>query len=210
MSADDKIYTLKELQDKLTEKERIFSHEYIIDWNKSRAARKAGYSENTCGEIGYENLKKPHIKQYIEFIKDDVAKEAGITKLRQLNELAKIAYSSIAHLHNTWVELKDFENLTDEQKDAIESTETKTEVKQSYNFDTDKKEMVDVKFVKIKLYPKITAIQEINKMLGYNAPEKIDHGSSDGSMTPKENVNYSNVSSETLKQFRKEADDNKS
>lgn len=170
--ADEKKYTLDELRKKLTDKERIFCHEYIIDWNGARSARKAGYSEKTCVEIAYENLRKPHIKQYIDFIKDDIEKEAGITKLRQLNELAKIAYSSIAHLHNTWIELKDFESLTDEQKEAIESIDTKTEEKQVYNFDTETKEMVDVKYVKIKLYSKLNALDQINKMLGYNAPEK--------------------------------------
>jgi len=156
----DKKYTLKELKEKLTEKERIFCHQYIIDWNGARAAREAGYSEDTAKQIAYENIK------------DDIEKEAGISKLRQINELAKIAYSSIAHLHNTWIELKDFELLTDEQKEAIESIETKIEAKQSYNFETDKKEMIDVKYVKVKLYSKLNAIDQLNKMLGYNAPEK--------------------------------------
>ena len=173
--SEEKKYTLKELKDKLTDKERIFCHEVIIDWNKARAARKAGYSEEADRQIGYATFTKDYIQQYIEFIKDDVEKEAGITKLRQLNELAKIAYSSIAHLHNTWIELKEFEALTDEQKASIESIDTKTEAKQSYNFDTEEKENVDVKYVKIKLYSKLGALDQINKMLGYNAPEKHNH-----------------------------------
>jgi len=166
-------YTKQELLNKLTDKERIFCHEYIIDWNGSRAARKAGYSENTCAVIASENLTKPHIQQYIDFIKDDIEKEAGITKLRQLNELAKIAYSSIAHLHETWIDLKEFESLTDEQKEAIESIDTKTEQKFVYEPESENKEPIDIKYVKIKLYSKVAALDQINKMLGYNAPEKV-------------------------------------
>ena len=90
MNDENKIYTLKELKDKLTEKERIFCHQYIIDWNGARSAREAGYSKNTCRETAYENLTKPHIQQYIEFIKDDIEKEAGITKLKQVNLLLSI------------------------------------------------------------------------------------------------------------------------
>ena len=53
--------TPEELEKELTEKQKIFCREYVIDWNASRAAREAGYSENTAGEIGHENLKKPQI-----------------------------------------------------------------------------------------------------------------------------------------------------
>lgn len=172
---EEKIYTLDELKKKLTDKERIFCHEYIIDWNGARAARVAGYSEDSAKDIAYQNSTKLYIKQYIEFIKDDIEKEAGITKLRQLNELAKIAYSSIAHLHNTWIELKEFESLTEDQKQSIESIDTKTESKQVYDPASNSKENVDVKYVKIKLYSKLNAIDQINKMLGYNAPEKHEH-----------------------------------
>jgi len=168
--AEDKKYTLNELKEKLTKKERIFCHEYIIDWNASRSARVAGYSEKTCSVIGCENLTKPKIKQYIDFIKDDIEKESGVTKLKQINELAKIAYSSISDLHDTWIELSEFEILTSDQRAAIESIDTKVIKK---NLGTkDDPDIYDVEYVKIKLFSKISAIAEINKMMGYNAPEK--------------------------------------
>jgi hypothetical protein len=186
---EGKIYTKEELLKKLTDKERIFCHEYIIDWNGSRAAKVAGYSEKSAKEIAHATLTKVHNQQYIEFIKDDIEKEAGITKLRQLNELAKIAYSSIAHLHNTWIELKDFESLTDDQKDAIESTETKTESKGKFNEDTQSYDNVEVKMVKVKLYSKLGAIDQINKMLGYNAADKIDHTTKGESIVDQKTIN---------------------
>ena len=50
----------------LTEKQKAFADEYIISLNATEAAIKAGYSENTAGAIGHENLKKPKIVNYIQ------------------------------------------------------------------------------------------------------------------------------------------------
>jgi hypothetical protein len=44
---------------------------------------------------------------------------------------------------------------------------------------------------------KTQAVKELNMMHGYNAPTKLDHQSSDGSMTPKEN--NSDLITEALK-----------
>lgn len=172
---DQKQYTLEELKNKLTEKEKNFCHEYVVDWNGGRAAREAGYSEKTCYVIANENLTKPKIKQYIDFIKNDYEMLCGISKTKQLKELHKIAYSNIAHLHNTWIELKEFENLTPEQKECIESIDPKIEQKYQYNPNTESKEPIEVKYIKIKLYSKLAAIEQINKMMGYNEAEKINH-----------------------------------
>ncbi len=183
--SEPKQYTLAELKKKLTKKERIFCHQYIIDWNGSRSARVAGYSEKTVKEIAFHNLTKVHIQQYINFIKNNLEEESGISKLRNLQELAKIAYTSIAHLHNTWIERRDFESLTDDQKAAIESIDTKTV---TINFDDQSKE---VEYVKIKLHDKRGSISEINKMMGYYEPEKKEITGKDGAplipeMSPEE------------------------
>ena len=168
-----KIYTRKELEKKLTPKEKNFCHEYVVDWNGARAARAAGYSENSDRQIATVTLSKVYIQQYVEFIKDDFEMLCGISKTKQLQELYKIAYSSIAHLHNTWIELRVFDELSEDQKASIESIDTKTEQKLVYNPNSDKKENIDVKYVKIKLYPKVSSIQEINKMMGYYEPDKV-------------------------------------
>ena len=169
---EDHKYTLEELQEKLTEKEKNFCHEYVVDWNGARAARESGYSQKNDRTIATQNLAKLHIKQYIEFIKNDYERLCGITKTKQLQEFIKIAYSSIADLHNKWIELKEFESLTNDQKNCIESIETKTEVKYRYDSEKEEKIPINVEYVKIKLYNKLSALDSINKMLGYNEVEK--------------------------------------
>lgn len=51
---------------KLTPKQKAFADFYIELGNATEAAAKAGYSKRTAKEVGYENLTKPHIKNYIE------------------------------------------------------------------------------------------------------------------------------------------------
>jgi len=175
--AEDKQYTLEELKVKLTPKERIFCHEYIVDWNGARSARVAGYSENCLSETAYENLRKPHLKQYINFIKNNLEEESGISKLRNLKELAKIAYSGISKLHDDWIELTDWEVIKADNPDimdSIESIDTKTETK-TYNRGGENEIDAEVKYVKIKLFSKTDAIKTINEMMGYKSADKIEH-----------------------------------
>lgn len=46
----------------LTDKQQRFADEYMVDLNATQAAIRAGYSPDTAGAIGHENLKKPEIQ----------------------------------------------------------------------------------------------------------------------------------------------------
>lgn len=50
----------------LTNKQKAFVDEYLIDLNATQAAIRAGYSKKTASVIGKENLSKPYIKTAIE------------------------------------------------------------------------------------------------------------------------------------------------
>lgn len=50
----------------LTNKQKRFADEYLIDLNATQAAIRAGYSEKTARQIGEQNLSKLDIKNYIE------------------------------------------------------------------------------------------------------------------------------------------------
>ena len=51
---------------KLTEKQKRFCEEYLIDLNATQAAIRAGYSEKTAYTIGQKLTKKNEVKAYIE------------------------------------------------------------------------------------------------------------------------------------------------
>lgn len=51
---------------KMTDKQKRFCDEYLIDLNATQAAIRAGYSEKTARALASENLTKPYIKNYID------------------------------------------------------------------------------------------------------------------------------------------------
>lgn len=50
----------------MTNKQKRFCDEYLVDLNATQAAIRAGYSKKTAYSIGDENLKKPDIQEYIQ------------------------------------------------------------------------------------------------------------------------------------------------
>ena len=50
----------------MTEKQKRFCDEYLIDLNATQAAIRAGYSKKTARAIANENLTKPYINEYIK------------------------------------------------------------------------------------------------------------------------------------------------
>lgn len=149
-----------------------FCQEYVIDLNATKAAIRAGYSEKSAYSIGNRLLKKDEVQERLKELQSDLQKASEITALRILREQKKIAFSSIAHLHNSWIELKDFEALTDDQKACIKSISSKVVKK---NVGTkEEPEIVDVEFVKIEMYDKQKALDSIANLLGLNAPKEIN------------------------------------
>lgn len=74
----------------LTQKQRLFVDEYLIDLNATQAAIRAGYSKRTAGQIGDENLKKPQIAQAIKEAMDSRSKRVQINADYVLNRLVEI------------------------------------------------------------------------------------------------------------------------
>lgn len=71
----------------LTPKQEMFCQEYIIDFNGTRAAIAAGYSEKTADVIAVENLGKPKIKLRLEELTNSRAEKLEITQEQVLRDL---------------------------------------------------------------------------------------------------------------------------
>jgi phage terminase small subunit len=54
------------VRERLTDKQQAFCREYLVDWNATQAAMRAGYSQRTAYAIGAENLRKPQIRARIK------------------------------------------------------------------------------------------------------------------------------------------------
>lgn len=82
----------------LTQKQGNFVREFLIDRNATQAAIRAGYSENSAGVIGHENLTKPEIKKHLDIAIEERAERTkidadfvlqGITRVTQRCEQAE-------------------------------------------------------------------------------------------------------------------------
>ena len=76
----------------MTNKQKRFCEEYLIDLNATQAAIRAGYSPKTAGAIGAENLEKPQIRACIDKALAEQSKRTGVTADRVVRELAKVAF----------------------------------------------------------------------------------------------------------------------
>ena len=160
----------------LTVKQENFCNYYIESGNASDAYRRAYSCENmkndTINSKAYELLNNGEVAVRIKELQEERKNKSDITKERILQELSSIAFSTIADMHNTWIERKEFDKLSKKEKSAIKSISTKTLKK---NIGTsDNPEIVDVEYVKIELYDKIKAIERICKMLGFDAASEVN------------------------------------
>ncbi len=75
---------------KLTAKQELFCKEYIIDFNATGAARRAGYSEKAAQQQGAENLTKPVISRKIARLVEKRNKKVEIDAEYVLHRLLEI------------------------------------------------------------------------------------------------------------------------
>lgn len=112
--------------DQLTPKERLFVKYYCgsCGFNGTRAAIRAGYTENSAATLACEYLRKPHIMQAVEeelerrALDDDELNKAIIT------EYCKIAFANVtnaAQFNRMLVAVQNGEELPLEVSAAIKS-----------------------------------------------------------------------------------------
>lgn len=160
---------MDEKEIKLTAKQERFCYEYCIDFNATQAAIRSGYALKTAYAIGAENLRKPQLQNKIAEMQNNLAETAGISALKIINEHSKIAFSSFANFKDGWMTLKDFENLTETERSCISEIQTK-ESRRADGGDG----IVLEEWVKLKLWDKQKSLDSISKILGFDAPKKIE------------------------------------
>lgn len=78
----------------LTDKQKKFCDEYLVDLNVLQAALRAGYKRGYALKHSYEMLKNPLIREYIDKRMHDREVRTEITQDKVLKEIAAIAFSN--------------------------------------------------------------------------------------------------------------------
>ena len=85
----------KELNTDLTPRQERFIQEYLIDFNGTEAAIRAGYSKNGAAVQASRLLTHAKIKDLLQLSKQAIATRFDITRNGIINELAKIGYLNL-------------------------------------------------------------------------------------------------------------------
>ena len=121
------------LPDDLPIQQAVFAEEYVTDFNATNAAKKAGYSEKTAGQLGHQLLKNPSIKAVVEERAIELLNGMRITADDIATLHRNIAFSNMKNLAD-WdggsVTLKDSSTLPDDVSISVaEVSQTKDGVK---------------------------------------------------------------------------------
>lgn len=84
----------------MTNKQKRFCDEYLIDLNATQAAIRAGYSVDSAGTIGSENMQKPNIRARIGKALAERSRRTGINADLVIVELARIGRVNAANVIN--------------------------------------------------------------------------------------------------------------
>jgi len=143
------------VSDELTDRQRRFVDEYLIDLNASEAARRAGYSAKTANVQGPRLLGNVSVAAAIAKAQTRRSERTQITQDAVLTELARIGFSDMRRF-STWgpngVTLIDSDSLDEDAARCV------AEVSQSTSKDGGK--------LSFKLHDKVSALEKIGKHLG--------------------------------------------
>ena len=137
---------------KLTEKQKRFVSEYLVDLNATQAAIRAGYSAKTAEVIGYENLRKPQIMAAVAERQTQLSNKLEISQEKVLQELAAIAFANGTDFVTvTGAGLLDVKATSDVSKEKLPA-------------------IAGIKYsqtgIEIKLHDKVRALELLGKHLG--------------------------------------------
>lgn len=161
---------------RLTEKQKRFVEEYLVDLNATQAAIRAGYSEKTAQEQSSRLLSNVMVQEAVQKAVADRSARTEITQDAVLRELAAIGFSRATDFAkitaNGCVKLTPTVLLSDEQQRAVASIK-----EGKYG-------------VELRLHDKLGALQLIGRHIGMftGKEEQKDEVEDDGLMSALERI----------------------
>lgn len=176
----------------MTEAQKRFCNEYLIDLNATRAY-KVAYpkvkKDHTATVNGNRLLTNADVQNYISEKIKEREKRTEVTQDRVIEELSKIAFLDIRKLYTENGQLKNIADIDDDTAGAISSLETLEEYD---GYGNDREKIGDTQ--KVKLLDKTKALELLGRHLGiFN--DKLD-------LNVKEKEEKKNAISDILNQMQ--------
>lgn len=81
---------IRELEKRLTDRQRLFVREYMVDLCGTRAAIRAGYDEKTAASRASRLLRMPAVKEYRDALLQERFEAIGVTRQNLAAEVWKL------------------------------------------------------------------------------------------------------------------------
>jgi len=154
----------------LNSKQKKFCEEYLVDFNATKAAVRAGYSKRSAYSIGHENMQKPKIQRYISQLTGARKLKTKVTSDRVLEELAKIGFAKegmkIRHKLKALSMLGKHVGIFDNQPNLEKQARTR---------DLSKIDPIEYKNQSIEFYKQVINSPNIPPKLRLTAQKQLDH-----------------------------------
>lgn len=147
----------------LTEKQRRFVAEYLVDLNATQAAIRAGYSAKSAEVNGPRLLGNAGVAAAVAAGQAKALDKLEVTRERVLNELARVAFSDVGGVLDLTGEeprLKPANEIDEDARRAISSVKVKR------YFEGHGKDAKQVEVTEFRLWSKDAALEKLGRHLG--------------------------------------------
>lgn len=148
----------------MTDKQKIFCEQYLLDFNATRAY-KVAYPDSKTDESARAGasrlLTNDNVQEYLEVRKKELGNKMEITQERVLKELARIAFGDVRELYDDKGSLKFIKDIDDDTASIIAGIET---VEEFEGYGQDREQIGYTK--KVKLADKTKALDMLGKYFG--------------------------------------------
>jgi phage terminase small subunit len=103
----------------LTAQQAGFVSEYLKDRVASKAAVRAGYSEKTAQQIGYQLLQHPSVRAAVDEGLEKLLTDNGFTAARVIKEMARLAFLDPAKLYDKSGKLLAIHEMDEDTRAAV-------------------------------------------------------------------------------------------
>ena len=160
----------------LSDRQRLFVDEYMIDRNATQAYIRAGFSPKGAQPSSSKLLLNPMISAEITRRVEEYSRTAGMTMTMLLEEARKIAFSDIADIFDAEGNLLPIQQIPPATRVAIAGIEVLYEKSKIIRDPGGKDEEVDTLVTriegvkKVKMYDKLAALMKLIDYFGDKTP----------------------------------------
>lgn len=192
----------KELFDQLTALQQRVATNVLAGMSQRAAYMHSGgkaESDTSADTSASEIMNNPKVKAFVDAMKEAAVSEAIMTRKEALEKLSVLARTDLKDL----VDFGEYDIGVDELT-GHPVIQASWKIKPQALQDPRKMAAISEltagkEGIKIKTHSPLEAIKQLSKMQGWDAAQKMDHTSSDGSMSPQ--IDTSKLSTDALKEL---------